>query len=392
MAEVTTFSDVNQFYGFRPEQQFFPFDRSLTTRDLTAQQDQGISGQALGPPPDAGGGVGIATVGGLAKNLIPKSFTSGITNALDTFGFNSLGLAPGVAATGPGAALGFPGASIGTQGGIAALRGSSALGSLGTGASLSGILGAGGIGSLLGGLIGPMLGLNSMGSSIGSGLGAGIGFAVGGPVGALIGGGLGLLGGVFGGGHTPNFVATTNLYLQDDVGTSWRDFNKVRDASDPVPTHFQALRGSVGDNGGNLSELNSVANKIGVNLKDLINLGNGDWVEAPNFGALSTQFASDISGGGWIDGAETKNHGRYNSPEALIEGATLRYLRDNANALFNPETATLITKHEGNISSLRGKLVLGGQRANQEGAPPLPETTADWLNYGQDTNSGEALF
>lgn len=68
-----------------------------------------------------------------------------------------------------------------------------------TSASLSGVLGAGGIGALGGGLLNQMIGGNTTFGSIGGGLGAGLGFAVGGPVGGVVGGLAGsLLGGMFG--------------------------------------------------------------------------------------------------------------------------------------------------------------------------------------------------
>jgi len=72
-----------------------------------------------------------------------------------------------------------------------------------TSASLSGILGAAGLGFAGGGILADTLGLKNTGGSVGGGIGAGLGFAFGGPIGGILGSAAGsLIGGQFG--ATPN--------------------------------------------------------------------------------------------------------------------------------------------------------------------------------------------
>lgn len=79
----------------------------------------------------------------------------------------------------------------------------SAAGAL-TSASLSSVLGAGGIGAFGGGMLASALGLHGTGGSVGGGLGAAAGMMIGGPIGGLIGGTLGsLVGGMFGSTNHP---------------------------------------------------------------------------------------------------------------------------------------------------------------------------------------------
>ncbi|MGE0253477.1 MAG: hypothetical protein AB7H93_23630 [Vicinamibacterales bacterium] len=97
-----------------------------------------------------------------------------------------------------------------------------------TSATLSGTLGAAGLGAAGGGLLAQLTGGNSTWGAVGGGLGAGLGFVVGGPWGAAIGGAAGgALGGMLGGSASsvgPN--AMTNLLYENgrfSVGSSGAD-------------------------------------------------------------------------------------------------------------------------------------------------------------------------
>ena len=141
-----------------------------------------LNAVGLGGTGGLGGGGGLFG-GGLGSPLslagvagAPNAFLSGTLGGfggLNQFGFNNLG-------------TGLPG----LPGGV-------------SGATLSSILGAAGIGAFGGGLLAGLTGGNRLGGSVGGGFGAGLGFAIGGPVGGLIGGvGGSLLGGLFGGGSS----------------------------------------------------------------------------------------------------------------------------------------------------------------------------------------------
>lgn len=122
---------------------------------------------------------------------------SGIKNAVNQFGTN-FGLSPGTLSyTGMGpAALPWAQPGMIANPAMSGMEGvAQTAGSLST-ASLSGVLGAAGIGAFAGGFLGK-IGGSSTGGTVGGGLGAGIGMAVGGPVGAVIGGLVGGIGGGF---------------------------------------------------------------------------------------------------------------------------------------------------------------------------------------------------
>jgi len=157
----------------------------------------GAVGSALGVPDAAQAGVlDQFGVGDLASGAGRLFGVDGVTSAIDKIGAG-LGFAtPGGAITGAEAAA--------AGGALSNTALSSSSGFFGSSATLSGTLGAAGLGALGGGLVARLFGGNQTTGSIGGGLGAGIGFAVGGPIGGIIGGlGGGALGGLLGGGQSP---------------------------------------------------------------------------------------------------------------------------------------------------------------------------------------------
>ncbi len=136
-----------------------------------------------------GGGGGFNAYGGLGDQF---------TGAINSFG-ESIGFGSGAAAIPSGL-------SAAETGFLTSAQTAAGVGNAGafTGATLSGTLGAAGLGFVGGGILANALGENSTGGSIGGGIGAGIGFAVGGPIGALVGGiGGSVFGGMFGN-NTPS--------------------------------------------------------------------------------------------------------------------------------------------------------------------------------------------
>lgn len=161
----------------------------------------GMGGGASGAAASGGGGLGntALSLGGQALDL--TGFGSSITSGINSFG-TSIGFGSGLST------------SAAQAGGLTPMAASSGLpsstGALTT-ASLSGVLGAAGLGALGGGLIGPYIGGSATGGSVGGGLGAAAGAAIGSVipgigtvVGGLIGGVLGGAGGSFFGGSTPS--------------------------------------------------------------------------------------------------------------------------------------------------------------------------------------------
>jgi len=145
-------------------------------------------------------GTGASAAGSAAgSGLAAGGVLSGIGSSINTFGA-SLGFASStgvsVAAAGPGAV----GPHV-----VGSVPGAAQTGFFGSGATLLGTLGAGGLGFIGGGLLASLTGGNQLGGALGGGLGAGIGFAVGGPVGGILGGLAGsVLGGLLGGGKKPS--------------------------------------------------------------------------------------------------------------------------------------------------------------------------------------------
>ena len=147
-----------------------------------------INPQATGQPQQqssGGGGFNLPSFG-FGNNSPFSGITSGITNAVDTFGAN----------------LGF-GAGRSVVGAAGPLQPVAGAGSL-TSSSLSGVLGAAGLGSLGGGLIASLTGGNTTGGSIGGGAGAAIGNIIAPGIGGIVGGLLGGIGGSLFGGKKPS--------------------------------------------------------------------------------------------------------------------------------------------------------------------------------------------
>ncbi len=168
----------------------------------------GVGGQVAGTA-NGGGGFGIGNLSSFS-NLMPSSWTGGLSSSINAFGASYLGLNGAGAAQAAASTYGI------SAGQAAALSNSGALGST---ASLSGILGAAGLGFAGGSLLASLTGGNPTGGGIGGGLGAGAGFLIGGPIGAVIGGAAGgLLGGMFGGKkkRAPVPSGTTSILASDN--------------------------------------------------------------------------------------------------------------------------------------------------------------------------------
>lgn len=150
----------------------------------------------------------IKSAGQYASN----GFTSNATNAANIFGAQNFGLSAGnVGAISAGGATESISPALAAADPSLLSSGAGAVeGSLST-ASLSGILGATGIGALAGNFLGK-IGGNSTGGSIGGGIGAGIGMAIGGPPGAIVGGLIGGIGGGFFGGNAKPTAASEGSY------------------------------------------------------------------------------------------------------------------------------------------------------------------------------------
>lgn len=147
------------------------------------------------------GGGGSGGVSGITS-LFSSGQTAGGFSRLNQFGANNLG-------------TGLPGLS----GGL-------------TSASLTSILGAGGIGFFGGGLLADLTGGNTTGGSIGGGLGAAAGMATFGPIGAAVGGTLGAaIGSLFGGG-APSQIS--QLYAE----TGSNGLTETRTAGKTIGTEF----------------------------------------------------------------------------------------------------------------------------------------------------------
>lgn len=167
----------------------------------------GMAGQAGAAK--GGGGPGASDILSLGSKFMPNSWTSGITSAIDSFGYSAFGL-------GGAGSFAVPGATAGTviQGGMILEPGAGIVGmaeavpgAASATAGLSAYLGPLGAGFAAGGLLGPMLanGNKAVGGLAGAASGAAAGALIGSIVpgvgtliGALIGGAGGGLGGLIG--------------------------------------------------------------------------------------------------------------------------------------------------------------------------------------------------
>lgn len=155
------------------------------------------------------GGIGLGDLGFLT-NFLPKGFTGGITSAIDGFGASVFGLSGGAASA---AATQAAASTYGISAGQAATLANT--GALSGGATLSGLLGAGGIGLGAGMLLRSFTDNKLISGGGGALAGAGAGFLMGGPIGAAVGGIAGLLGGIMGGGKSVGPVGHTNIWAQN---------------------------------------------------------------------------------------------------------------------------------------------------------------------------------
>jgi hypothetical protein len=145
----------------------------------------GIMGNVTSAVNNFGQGLGFATTA-------PAATYTGVAGSLPWQAAGSLAPA---SVTGAGATLPWLPGGVNAAGTMT--QGTGVLGSgLGTSATLSGTLGAAGLGALAGNFLGK-IGGNSTSGSIGGGVGAAVGFAVGGPIGGVIGGAIGGIGGGF---------------------------------------------------------------------------------------------------------------------------------------------------------------------------------------------------
>lgn len=198
-----------------------------------------------------------------------------ITSGVDKFG-TSFGFAPGTVTYGEAFGPAFGGAEIFGPG---LAEATPVAGSLGTTATLSGVLGAAGLGAMAGGFLNKG---NPTAGSIGGGLGAGIGMALGGPIGAVAGTLLGGLGSRLFGSKKPKTIASQFLGTTDETG---------------------ALAGlSYGSKGTSTDEGKAYANEIQNYTRGLQKTLGVDLKGASIYGGYSTQH-----GGGFytVNGKDT---------------------------------------------------------------------------------------
>lgn len=165
-------------------------------------------------------GLGTGALNGIVKQLggsgsvgTDGSYTSMLSGA------GSLASGAGMLGGITSAINGFGAAHFGmaASSGEAELFGSGGLSS----ATLTGTLGAAGIGALGGNMLAGLLNLNKTGGTIGGGVGAGVGMAFGGPLGALAGGALGsLAGGVLGKAFGSRAHPTSSFSTDDGFSTT----------------------------------------------------------------------------------------------------------------------------------------------------------------------------
>lgn len=229
---------------------------------------------------------------------------SPLVGAINNFGTNlgfaatSADSAANLAAFGvaPGASTEAAAAAADSTASFAA--GTSDLGASTVGATLSGTLGAAGLGYLGGGILAHALGENSTGGSIGGAIGAGAGMAVGassamlgaelgsfaGPVGAIVGGiGGALFGGLFGNNSTPTSASTASYSLNPGGGLTYAGGS----SKNPSP-QTNAFDSTAATNFSNLT--NAASTALGIQFNNTSGLAVGD----------STQH-----GGAWIEGGSS---------------------------------------------------------------------------------------
>jgi hypothetical protein len=187
----------------------------LSSMGGTALASQlGLTGQLTG-----GGGFSLPGIPGMGNMF------SGAGNFINNIG-GMLGLGVPQAAVSATGIAGMAGTEGITQFFASAAGGNVAGMAPGafSGASLTGVLGAGAMGYMGGGMFADMLGLNSQNGSIGGAIGASIGMMTPlGPVGALIGGALGsALGGLFGNDKDYPFTNAQVLVDKNGVATVGR--------------------------------------------------------------------------------------------------------------------------------------------------------------------------
>lgn len=189
---------------------------ALAFRNMQPSQSGPLTGQLLSAPKPSTlqTGAGLLDTASKAKDaysfLTNPSFgssTGPLSTAVNQFGSSAFGLSSGLTYTAP----------IGPT-----LSGAPMASSLATtGPTLTGALGAAGIGAVTGSYIAKFTGGNSTGGSVGGGLGAGVGYAFGGPVGGVIGNVAGsLLGSKFGGGgvkHPAAYIGNTTLDTSGNI-------------------------------------------------------------------------------------------------------------------------------------------------------------------------------
>lgn len=194
----------------------------LAFRNMQPAQSGPLTGQLLSAPKPSTlqTGAGLLDTASKAKDAYsfatnPSSFgasTGPVSSAVNQFGANAFGLsASGYALNG----------SAVSAGEAALLTKAGATKGLTSAPTLSGALGAAGIGAFTGSYIAKFTGGNSTGGSIGGGLGAGVGYAFGGPVGGVIGNVAGsLLGSKFGGGgvkHPAAYIGNAKLDTSGNI-------------------------------------------------------------------------------------------------------------------------------------------------------------------------------
>jgi len=339
--------------------------------------------QGLGAGGGGGGGFGLPPIG---------SFFSGATSAIDAFGVG-FGFAPA-----PGSLTGAAAAHAGAaaQSGI-----------FGTSATLSGTLGAAGLGALGGGLLASFTGGNQIGGSIGGALGSAAGFMIGGPVGGLIGGAAGgLLGGMFGGGPSDKTQAATVQLATGAItnvgGLSGKKFSaENREAVDQIAAAVaSAVRESGGLPGGGEVEV-IVGSRDGLRFRrngQLTNVGQGSADDL--LSAIMQSIGPELEDARELQGLKALVEqllGPDGTDNALQElAASFDKLRVNAGRLGltvkrinDAEDKILREMESAAVSTLRG---LATQQAQLLGIAPL-QSLRDDLSLGalSPLSSGEQL-
>jgi len=312
------------------------------------------------------------TLGSFAKNgfnLPQSSFVNNIGAGL--------GFAPGsLSYTAAGAlpwqtvgAIANP-AMAGTAG-VGATQGSSAL--LG-GGTLSGALGAAGIGALAGGFLGK-IGGNSTGGSIGGAIGAGAGMAgafstiglAGGPVGAIVGGLVGgIAGGFFGGKKPP-----TATY-QDQLASS--------------PNGVDVLS-NTGKNGGSVAPAVQAFNKqLSAATKDAYNYLKPLGIDISGFGVVNgynTLYSPTGTGGYTYIGINTPQNTKNYSDELIGWSADDP---DSQQAAIAKSIATMASRagaSQDQINQMAQQLAINSTPQGQayNGQPIIPVTGSQFADY-----------